>query len=238
MIQIQGLRKSFQGRPVLQDIHLEVPQGSLFALLGPNGSGKSTLLKCLLGTVLPNAGSLCIAGKNILQDISYKNFLSYMPQFPRFPAHLKVGEIIGLFEALHSSAPVYKDQLVEELGIDRFWDQAFGTLSGGMSQKVNILQCFMFDRPLAILDEPTQGLDPAMSFYLKRWILKEHEKGRTILFTSHVMSEVEEMAEKLALLVDGYIHTIASPTQLKREKNSETLEEALQHFWGGKVHGN
>lgn len=234
MIRIQGLRKSFDKRPILRGIDLQIPEGQLFALLGPNGSGKSTLLKCLLGTVIPSAGSIRIAGKEIAGDVTYKNSLSYMPQFPRFPAHLKVGEIIRLFESLRDRPAIHKEQLVEELGIGGFWGQAFGTLSGGMAQKVNILQCFMFDSPLAILDEPTQGLDPAMSFYLKRWILKEHEKGKTMLFTSHVMSEVEEIAQELALLVEGSIHAIASPELLKREKSSQTLEEALQHFWGGK----
>lgn len=232
MIQIQNLKKSFDKRAVLKGVNFDVSSGKLFALSGPNGSGKSTLLKCLLGTVLPDAGSsVRISGKDVLRDLSYKQDVTYMPQFPHFPAHLKVSEIIALFETLRTNPAIFKEQLVEELGIAHFWDQSFGTLSGGMSQKVNILQCFMFDAPLAILDEPSQGLDPAVSFYLKQWIKKDHQRGKTILFTSHMMSEVEELAEEMALLVEGKLYALTSPKSLILENKAENLEQALQQFW-------
>lgn len=238
MIQIRNLKKSFDKREALKGVNFDVSAGKLFALLGPNGSGKSTLLKCLLGTVIPGSGSgIHISGKDILKDLSYKNEVTYMPQFPHFPPHLKVSEIITLFETFRTVPASFKDQLIEELGIGLFWKQPFGTLSGGMSQKVNILQCFMFDTPLAILDEPTQGLDPAMSFYLKQWIKKEHQRGKTILFTSHIMSEVEEMAEEMALLVEGKLYALTSPRSLMLENNAESLEQALQHFWERDFHG-
>ena len=237
MIQIRNLKKRFDKREALKGINFNVSAGKLFALSGPNGSGKSTLLKCLLGTVLPDSGSSAhIAGKDILKDLSYKNEVTYMPQFPHFPAHLKVSEIITLFESFRALPASCKDQLIEELGIGLFWQQPFGTLSGGMSQKVNILQCFMFDVPLTILDEPTQGLDPAVNFYLKQWIKKEHQRGKTILFTSHIMSEVEEMAEEMALLVEGKLYALTSPKNLMLENNADSLEQALRQFWEKDFH--
>ena len=139
MIQIKNLSKTYRKQKVLDGVYLDIPEGSLFSLMGPNGSGKTTLLKSLLGTLIPDSGSeIFIHGKSIRGNDSYKRELSYMPQFPRFPAHLKVKEMIQLLQKLRKQKPTYKTQLIEELGIDLFWNKALGELSGGMIQKINI----------------------------------------------------------------------------------------------------
>jgi Cu-processing system ATP-binding protein len=232
MIQIKNLSKTYKKQRVLKGIDLTIPHGSFFSLLGPNGSGKTTLLKSILGTVIPDRGSeILIQGKTIQGNDHYKRELSYMPQSPKFPAHLKVKEMIRLIRQLRKQRPVHQDQLIQDLGIHLFWNKPLGELSGGMTQKVNILQCFMFDTPICILDEPTLGLDPQITFYLKQWVKKQNKKGKTILFTSHIMAEVEELADRMALLVEGKLYTVIAPDQMKKEKGAASLEEALHQFW-------
>ncbi len=232
MISIQTLSKTYKKQKVLQEISFRIPEGSLFSILGPNGSGKTTLLKSILGTVLADQGSeIIVRGHSIHTGDLYKREVNYLPQFPRFPPHLKVKEMISLLKKLRRQRAIHQELLVEELKIGPFWNKAFGDLSGGMIQKVNILQCFMFDNPIFILDEPTQGLDPQITYFLKKRIKQEHTAGKTIVFTSHIMSEVEELAEQMALLVEGKLHALLSPDELKKEKQAETLEEALHQFW-------
>lgn len=237
MIQIKNLSKTYKKQRVLRGIDLHIPEGSLFSLLGPNGSGKTTLLKSILGTVIPDRGSeIHLHGKSIRGTDQYKREIGYLPQAPKFPPHLKVKEMIHLLQRLRKQRPTHKEQLIADLKIDLFWSKPLGELSGGMTQKVNILQCFMFETPLVILDEPTLGLDPQVTFYVKGWVKKLHSNGKTILFTSHIMAEVEELAKQMALLVEGKLYTVISPAELKKEKGVNSLEEALHQFWKGVSH--
>ncbi|MFO1519845.1 MAG: ABC transporter ATP-binding protein [bacterium] len=232
MIEIKNLSKTYKKQKVLDSVHLTIPSGHLFSLMGPNGSGKTTLLKSLLGTVIPDAGSgICINGHSTRGRDDYKAELCYMPQSPQFPFHLKVRELVELIGRLRKQKGPHRERLIDELNIGPFWNKALGELSGGMTQKVNILQCFMFEAPIYILDEPTQGLDPQVAYFLKQWIIRLHQDGKTIVFTSHVMAEVDELADRMALLVEGKLYTVISPFELKRQKNAASLEEALHLFW-------
>ncbi len=232
MITIRNLSKHYGRQKVLNGVDLIIPDGVLFALLGPNGSGKTTLLKSLLGTVaLDHFCEIIFNDHSILGKKDYKQNISYMPQNPKFPPHLKVKELVALFERLRQKKGVHKERLIKDLRIDSFWQRPFGELSGGMSQKVNILLCFMFETMLLVLDEPTLGLDPSITFYLKQLMLEKKMEEKTILFTSHIMAEVEELADQMALLVEGKIYTVIAPRELIRQKKSTTLEEALHLFW-------
>ncbi|MBI4211258.1 MAG: ABC transporter ATP-binding protein [Deltaproteobacteria bacterium] len=232
MIAFLGLSKRYGQQQVLSHVDLEIPDGMVFALLGPNGSGKSTLLKSFLGTIFPDAGShISIKGKNILGTLAYKRDVSYMPQQPNFPPHLRVHELIALFEHLRRQSCPFQEELIRDLGIDQFWQKPISALSGGMIQKVNILQCFMCDSQTFVLDEPTLGLDPHVVFFLKQLIRQKRDQGKTVLFTSHIMAEVDELADRMALLVDGKIYTVTSPNEMKQQKQKATLEEALYEFW-------
>ena len=235
MIEIQNLNKNYRTQKVLSQVGLKIPNSCLFALLGPNGSGKTTLLKSILGIVLPTpGGKILLEGVSILGTKDYKDRTGYMSQAPKFPPHLKVCELMQLFARLRQQKPVYQESLLQDLNITPFWGKAIGELSGGMLQKVNILQCFMFENALYILDEPTSGLDPHTAFYLKQLLRKKKDQGHTLVFTSHIMSEVEELADLLALLVEGKVYTVTSPKELKQQRNNRNLEEALHQFWDSK----
>ncbi|MBI2343588.1 MAG: ABC transporter ATP-binding protein [Deltaproteobacteria bacterium] len=232
MITIRNVRKRYRKQTVLNDVSLHIPAGEIFALLGPNGSGKTTLLKLLLGLVHPDgSGTMHIAGASIVGERAYRRQIGYMSQWPQYPPHLTVCELITLFAQLRNAKGVHTEALLEEMQMRAFWQKPFGELSGGMAQKVNIVQCFMFNHALFILDEPTAGLDPHTAFYLKRLIRERKKSGATLLFTSHVMSEVDALADHMALLVDGTVSVVTSPAELKQAHHTTSLEEAVHHVW-------
>ena len=159
------------------------------------------------------------------------NHIGYMPQQPDFPNNLKVSEIMETFEYITPGEPVYKDMLLKELSIHTFLHKKFGELSGGMKQKVNIYQCFMYKRNLLVLDEPSASLDPDMSHYLKELILKRKKEGSTVIFTSHVLSEVENFSDRFVLLQDGKLKVQDTPPKFIAKYNTDTLEHALYLYY-------
>ena len=222
MIEVNHLNKTFAGVRVLKQISFHIPKGSLAALLGPNGAGKSTLIKSILGITNPDqhdperqVSKARFSGTRWKRSSRYANHGSmklssenmpgYMPQVPAFPKHLSVAEVIDFFESLNQTKPIEKENLISDMNMSQFMYKNIYSLSHGMKQKVNILQCFMFDRSVFILDEPTAGLDPDTAYYLKKLLLQKSKSGKTILFTSHIMSEVEELANEMFILLDGKI---------------------------------
>ena len=228
MIQIKELNKTFGKYQILKNITFEIQEGKILALLGPNGSGKSTLLKCLLG----------ITPADLIHSWDHKHqidlrSIGYMPQNPSFPKNLSVKEIINFLDriSLSSVSEAYKEQLLIDMDIYPFIEKNFNELSQGMKQKINILQCFMAQPNLYILDEPTAGLDPNMTYYIKKLLLEEKNKGKTILFTSHIMSEVEDLADELLVLIHGEIVLQDKPSSIIKTMKSSNLEEAIRVYW-------
>ncbi|HNM05688.1 MAG TPA: ABC transporter ATP-binding protein, partial [Leptospiraceae bacterium] len=182
--------------------------------------GKTTLLKCLLGLVFPDSG-----------EIQTDSRAGYMPQVPLFPKNLKVREILKTLSVMEKKETVFQSRLLEELEVGKFQDRYFGELSGGMKQKVNIVQCFGTDRKTYVIDEPTASLDPHMSVYLKNLIRERKRGGASVLFTSHIMSEVEEVADSVALLVDGRLILHETPDEILKKSGAKDMESALHVFW-------
>lgn len=230
-LQVNSLSKAFGKFQALKSVSLQIPIGSSYALLGPNGSGKTTLLKALVGSIHFDSGSININGHSNVQDHVYKQQMTYMPQYPGFLPHLTAKESIELLVHLRGVPAVLQERLVSELGVSRFWKKPFRELSGGMKQKINILQCFMFDSKTIFLDEPTSSLDPQMAGYVKNLIREMKANGKTILFTSHIMSEVEEIADQMALLSNGEVLVETSPQNFISEKGAPNLEKAMMQYW-------
>lgn len=229
MIQINNLHKKFGKLTVLDGLDLEIKSGGIFAILGPNGSGKTTLIKSILGMVIPNAGEIKIDNNSVLKQWDYRNQINYLPQIANFPANLSVKELIAMVKNLRPKEANEKD-LISLFGLEPFLDKKLGNLSGGTKQKVNIVLTFMFDSDLIILDEPTTGLDPIALIHLKEIIQKEKEKGKTLLITTHIMSLVEEIADKIVFLLDGKIYFKGTVDQLKTQTNQTNLEHAIANL--------
>ena len=229
MIRISNLHKRFGKLIVLDGLDLEIKSGGIFAILGPNGSGKTTLIKSILGMVIPNSGDIKIDGKSVLKKWDYRNQINYLPQIANFPGNLTVNELIAMVKNLRPKKSNDID-LIELFGLESFLDKKLGNLSGGTKQKVNIVLTFMFDSDLIILDEPTTGLDPISLINLKEIIQKEKEKGKTLLITTHIMSLVDEIADKIVFLLDGNIYFKGSIDDLKLQTKQTDLEHAIANL--------
>ncbi len=226
MIEIKNLHKKYGKLQVLKGLDLDIRAGGIFAVLGPNGSGKTTLIKSILGMVIPNEGTICIQGQEILKKHEYRNQIDYLPQIANFPPNLTVSELIRMIQKLRERETSEK-RLIEEFELEPFLNKKLSALSGGTRQKVNLVLTFMFDSELVILDEPTTGLDPVSLLQLKKIIRAEHEKGKTIIITSHIMSFVEEIATEIVFLLDGNIHFKGTIARLQEETKQQNLEQAI-----------
>ncbi len=226
MISANGLRKKFAALEVLDDVSLDVRPGAVTALVGPNGSGKTTFIKIVLGLTRADAGSFSVDGHLADAAGAYRRHIGYMPQAARFPENLKVKDVLALIRALRPDAP-RDEELVSAFGLAAEMDKAVGTLSGGTRQKVNAAIAFLFRPSLLILDEPTAGLDPVASGILKEKIRQVRAEGRSVLITSHILAELEELADDVAFLCDGRLRFAGTVAALLERTGQTRLEPAI-----------
>lgn len=217
MIEIKGIYKNFGRLEALSNINLRFQAGETIAMIGPNGSGKTTLIKTLLGLVVPDKGDILFTGQSVLKQWQYRERIGYMPQIGRYPDNMRIGQIIEMMVDLRRDKNSKTDlELMKSLGIDKMLDKPMRTLSGGTRQKVSACLAFMFHPDVLILDEPTAGLDPLSSEILKDKIAREKEKGRIILITSHILSDLDDLVTEVVYMQDG---------QVKFHKKVEALQE-------------
>jgi Cu-processing system ATP-binding protein len=227
MIDITTLAKRFGAVDVLRGVDLAVAPGRVTAVLGPNGAGKTTLIKCILGLTRPDSGRILFDGERIGGDEQYRSRIGYMPQIARFPDNLSARELLAMLASLRKRPPVPDDGLVAAFDLGPHMDKPLRTLSGGTRQKVNAVAAFAFEPELLILDEPTAGLDPVSSGVLKDLVLEQKAAGRTFILTSHIMSELEELADDVAFLVDGRVRFAGPVHDLKVATRQLNLERAI-----------
>jgi Cu-processing system ATP-binding protein len=230
VIEIHGLVKRYGRLPVLQGIDLTVRRGQVTAIVGPNGAGKTTLIKSILGLTRPDGGRILFDGAVVNGDPAYRARIGYMPQIARFPENLTGAELLALLEDLRrddGGAVECDASLVERVALAPHLGKPLRTLSGGTRQKVNAVMAFLFRPDLLILDEPTAGLDPVASSILKDRIHAERRAGRTCILTSHVMSELEELADDVAFVLDGRVRFAGPLEDLKQATRQASLERAI-----------
>jgi Cu-processing system ATP-binding protein len=226
MIEFIGVEKRFGRREVLCGVDLSIARGRVTAVVGPNGAGKTTLIKSLLGLTRPDGGTIRLDGNPVAGQDDLRARIGYMPQIARFPDNLTGAELIALAAGLRGVGEP-DDPLVEQLALGDALARPLRVLSGGTRQKVNAVLAFCFAPELLVLDEPTAGLDPVSSGVLKARVTAERDAGRTVLLTSHVMSELEEVCDDVAFLMDGRVHFAGAITDLKRRTRQATLERAI-----------
>ncbi len=228
MIRIKGVNKKFGKFKVLKNINIDLEDGNIFALLGPNACGKTTLIKSILGMVVPDAGLITMNEKSISNDWKYREHIGYMPQIGKYPENMKVGQVIDMIHDLRKSSNQALDtELYDRFNLKSTLNQKTGTLSGGTRQKVSAYLAFLFNPEILILDEPTAGLDPVSSMHLKEKIIAEKEKGKLIMITSHVLSELDDMVNQIIYMQEGEIIFKKSIEQLKMDTSKNKLAEAI-----------
>lgn len=226
MIEFKGVHKKYGKLEVLKGVSFTIKDGGIFAILGPNGSGKTTSMKSFLGMVIPTKGDIFFNGKSIKNQWAYREQISYLPQIANFPSNLKVKELIAMIKNI-KKLPCHDQELIELFGLQKHLNKSLGNLSGGTKQKVNLVLTFMVDVPVLVLDEPTSGLDPIAILALKKLILREKEKGKTILITSHILSFIEELSDEILFILEGNIYFRGTPQQLLETTQKNNFQEAI-----------
>jgi Cu-processing system ATP-binding protein len=222
-----SVTKNFGRLRVLRGVTFAARAGRITALVGPNGAGKSTLIKAILGLVRPDGGTLVVDGLPVGEDPSYRAGIGYMPQAARFPENLTGREVVGMLRDLRTHAVPEDDELFEAFGLVGELDKPLRTLSGGTRQKLNAAVAFMFRPRLLILDEPTAGLDPIASGVLKAKLLRARNAGATVILSSHVLSELEQLADDVILLLEGQVEFEGSLRGLLQATSERQLERAV-----------
>ena len=230
MLCVEGLTKAFAGRRVLDGLDLAIEPGESVALLGPNGSGKTTTLRCLVGLARYERGRIAIAGIDAARDpVGARARVSYLPQKAVFPATLSVRETLDVIARLRrlGGEPVHRE--IESCGLTSLADRNVGQLSGGERQRLALAVAFLPAVDLYLFDEPSASLDPAASRVLFRRARQLKREGRTLLFTTHVPTDVRQLASRVVFLRDGRIESDAAGAfELRRWER--TLEREI---WGG-----
>ena len=229
MIEIHGLRKRYGALQVLDDVDLVIHPGRVTAVVGPNAAGKTTLIKSVLGLTRPDSGTIHVDGREIDASGDYRAKIGYMPQIARFPDNLTGADLFAMMSDLRSDAAPRDEELIGSLGLQTQLHKPLRVLSGGTRQKVNAALAFHFSPSMLFLDEPTAGLDPISSSIVKDKIGSERNRGRTFVLTSHVMSELEELADDIAFLIDGRIRFSGPIHDLKRITRQLSLERAIAY---------
>jgi ABC-2 type transport system ATP-binding protein len=213
-------RRGLAGEKIraLDGFSLKVRQGDFFALVGQNGAGKSTAMYCFLGLLAPASGRVQVLGRAPELGARLYETVAYLPEEPHYDLYLTVEEAVHYYSALYGkrvSSQVVRKAL-ERLGLDEFRRLPLAKCSKGMKQKVGLAQCLIFDTRLLFLDEPTRGLDPLIVHQLRELLSEIHQRGATLVMNSHVLSEVEMMASRVAIIEKGKVLVEDSTQNLMR----------------------
>ena len=237
MIALKNIEKRFGKFHVLKNISLSVQPGKITAIVGPNGSGKTTIIKSILGLVKPDSGDITINSKSIIGEYLYRKNIGYMPQVASFPENLTVQEVIKMISDLRNEKINIESNLIEILNLIPEMSKQIKNLSGGNKQKLSAYIALIFNPSIIILDEPTAGLDPVASSNLKQRILDECSYGKTIILTSHIMSEIEELADNILFLIDGRIVFDGEVKDLIELSGEHKLEKAIANMMTENANG-
>ncbi len=213
--------------PALQGIDLRVPRGSVFGLLGPNGAGKTTLVKILLGIAFPSGGSAMILGRPP-GNVWAKARIGYLPENHRYPTHLTGAQVLHHFGRLSAIREPDRSRRVADL-LRRVRMEEWGTTrsvkySKGMMQRLGMAQAVLNEPELLILDEPTDGVDPIGRHELRELVLEQKERGATIFLNSHLLSEVERLCDRVAILSKGRLVRQGTLDELTRRTEVHAIE--------------
>ena len=227
MVRVAGVTKRYGALEALKGVSAEFPAGAVTAVVGPNASGKTTLMKTILGLVIPDGGEVYVLDQPALKNPKVREHIGYMPQDPRFPENVTVKEVIHWIQELRGRRSSAAEELISYFGLEPHLGKPTRFLSGGTRQKLSAVIAFLFDPEVLILDEPTAGLDPLASSRFKDRVAAERDKGKAVILTSHVMSELEELADRLVFLLEGQVVFSGLVNELREKTGEERLERAV-----------
>ncbi len=238
MIEMDGLKKSFKGFEALRDVSFVARDGEITGLIGPNGAGKTTTLRILYTVMSPNAGRASVDGFDVLTDrIEVQRRIGVLPDTRGLYPRLTSREHVRYFGRLHGmKGPVLEqriDELFEYLDMADIADRRTRGFSKGQTMKVALARALVHDPKNLMLDEPTNGLDISASRSVREMILSMRDEGRCILFSSHIMQEVEALCDRIAVIANGRIVAFGTPAELRQETGRQELEDVFMQTLQG-----
>jgi ABC-2 type transport system ATP-binding protein len=223
-IVIDSFHKSYGKVEAVKGISISVEQGEIFGFLGPNGAGKTTTIRCMLDVIRPTSGTIRVLGLDAQNDtMQLHRRIGYLPGDVRLPGQMTGKQIISYFSRLQGSQPVLLDDLVARFDVEM--KRPLKGYSKGMRQKIGIVLAFMCDPEVLILDEPTSGLDPLLQRTFNDFLLQEQQRGKTIFMSSHIMSDVEKVCQRVAVIRQGEIVTIEEVEKLRQKAGQRVIVE-------------
>lgn len=228
MIEIKYLTKKFNKFTALNQVNIRFNDGHSVALIGPNGCGKTTLIKCILGLNVVEDGDILVNNESVKEHYLYRKNIGYMPQIGRYPENMTIAQTIQMIKDTRKVSENELDtELLEAFELESIFDKKMRTLSGGTTQKVSAVLAFLFNPGIIILDEPTAGLDPLASEILKNKIIKEKNKGKLIIITSHLLSELDDIVSEIVFMNEGKVIVHQSVEELMTERKTEKISESI-----------
>jgi ABC-2 type transport system ATP-binding protein len=241
-IEIENLTKDYpfgflhlKMKRSLEGLTMKVDDGEVFGFLGPNGAGKSTTIKLLVGLIFPTAGTARILGKPI-SDIEMHRDIGYLPEQPYFYDYLTAAELLDYFARFHDMTAVDRRERVERMlkkvGLETARKIQLRKYSKGMLQRVGLAQAILHDPRVLILDEPMSGLDPLGRREVRDIILELKREGKTILFSTHILSDAEMLCDRVGVIVGGKLRGIGAPDEIVGVK-AHGMEILFEYTGGG-----
>ena len=245
VIQIRNLSKvyrDFWGRKKVQALNslsLDIHKGEIFGLLGPNGSGKTTTIKLLLGLLFPTDGDVTVLGQSA-QDVEKNERIGYLPEESYLYRFLNADETLDFYGRLFKMSSAdrrrRKDELIELVGLQQARRRQLKEYSKGMTRRIGLAQALINDPDLVLLDEPTSGLDPLGTRDMKDMILKLRDQGKTVVMCSHLLADVQDVCDRIAILYGGELKVLGTVEELLQEQGETQLltsrlsDEAVQEI--------
>jgi ABC-2 type transport system ATP-binding protein len=235
MISVENLTKSYGDKTALAGVSFAIPAGQVCGYLGPNGAGKSTTVKILTGTLTPTAGKARVAGYDIsVEPLEVKSRIGYVPETGSIYQTLSPEEYFALIGALHHIEPAEIDArgrtMLEMFGIADMRHQRIDTLSKGTRQKVVIIAALLHDPEILLFDEPLSGLDANAARVIKDLVRGFADRGRTVLYCSHVLDVVERLCDRVIILHQGQIVADGAPADLMADRRRQSLEHVFREL--------
>jgi ABC-2 type transport system ATP-binding protein len=242
ILDVQSLTKSYGSSRGVRDVTFDVAEGEVFGFLGPNGAGKTTTIRQIMGFLKPDSGRALVAGLDCWRDsVAVKRLVGYLPGEIALDPGLTGGQLLEYFANLRNRGapgtvdPAYVAQLAARFGLDP--TRKFRQYSHGNKQKVGLIQAFMHRPRLLLLDEPTSGLDPLNQQEFARLVGETRAEGRTVFLSSHILSEIEALCDRVAIIREGQLVHVGTLDALRRPTGSSTdvpsLQESFMRLYAG-----
>ena len=228
-LHIESVSKKFKNNQVLKDVSLDIGEGTIFGLIGLNGVGKTTLIKIILDLLVQDSGKVEFFGISSKLTESHRK-INYLPEKFYPSQFLKGKEFLEIALSFYDKTFDIKkaEEKAKTLGLDpEALQKPISKYSKGMGQKLGLLSMFLCETPLLILDEPMSGLDPSARIQLKNLLIDYKKQGNTIFFSSHILSDIEEICDDMAIIHDGKIIFSGKPKEFLSKNKGENLERAF-----------